>query len=565
MNTRWHDAFDLSSVPVGGVKTLRHQDDRVAVFRLDDRVLHAVDDRCPHEGYPLSQGAVDGCTLTCCWHNWKFDLRDGACGKGGEDVRSYPVRVVDGRVQVDLSPPDPAAVLPKLWASLDEGLTRYEGGRTVRDAVRLLQAGVAPASIAAVAARHDARHAEWGATHGLAVAADVLRWVDRYPGPRAAIPLAQALDVASYAHARRPVRPVADPVDPGDDPDAARALLRAAVEAEDLPAAEGLLRGALARGWRGHVEAWLFGLCADHFLSFGHRLIYQVKVFDLLRAADWEHADEILVGHLAGIVYGTREDVLPAWAGFRRRLADLDLAALATVRGQDPDWADHEAVIEALLSGTPAQAFDGLVGAARAGAPWEALVDALSLAAAERMIRFDVAIDGDQSVQDNWLSVTHIQTHANAVRHALARWNDPRAFRLLLFAARFVHHHRVLDGAERAPEPDPGTLAGLAAAIDAGHTTRAMALAAGADPKALEPLWMDAAIADTSGRPIVQAHLIKGVVVAFEEHAATGDARPLMAFAKLLAAPLQQRWVQRRALEAVAFVTQGQIPRLLAP
>jgi nitrite reductase/ring-hydroxylating ferredoxin subunit len=565
MTARWTDAFALSAVPVGGVKTLRHGTDRVAVFRLDAGTLHAVDDRCPHEGYPLSQGAVDGCTLTCCWHNWKFDLRDGACGKGGEDVRSYPLRVVDGTVQVDLAPPDPADQLPKLWASLDEGLTRYDGGRTVRDAVRLLQLGVAPAAIAAAAARHDAVYAEWGATHGLAVAADVLHWLPRYPGPQAAVPLAQALDVASFAHARRPIRPVADAADPGDDPVAAGVALRTAVEAEDLPTAEGLLRGALDRGWREHVEAWCFQLCADHFLGFGHRLIYQVKVFDLLRASDWAHAEDILVGHLAGIVYATREDVLPAWAGFRKRLDRLDLAALADLRGQDPHWDDREAVIDAVLGGTPAQAFDAVADAARAGAPWEALADALSLAAAERMIRFDVAIDSDQDVQDSWLSVTHIQTHAHAVRQALARWSDPQALRLLLFAARFAHHHRVLDGDERAPAAIAGTTDDLMAAIGRRDTTAAMALAGTVDLEALRPLWMDACIGDSSGRPIVQAHLIKGVIVAFDEAAATGDPRPLQAFAKLLSAPLQQRWVQRRALEAVAFLTTGRVPRLLAP
>ncbi len=565
MTRPWHDACALADLPVGGVKTLRAGADRVAIFRLDETTLHAVDDRCPHEGYPLSQGAVDGCTLTCCWHNWKFDLRDGACSKGGEDVRTYPLRLVDGRVQVDLSPPDPAAALPRLWASLDEGLQRFEGGRTVRDAVRLLQAGVSPAALAAYAARHDAQRAEWGATHGLAVAADVLHWLPEHPGPRAAIPLAQAFDVASHAHARRPLRPVGEPLDPGPDPDTCGAALRDAVEAEDLPRAEGLLRGALAAGWLPHVEAWLFALCADHFLSFGHRLIYQVKAFDLLRAADFAHAEEILVGHLAGIVYGTREDVLPAWAAFRRRLEALDLQALHRARGRDPGWADHDAVVDAVVGGTPAQAFDAVVDAARAGAPWEALADCLSLAAAERMIRFDVAIDGDQDCQDNWLSVTHIQTHANAVRHALARWDDPRAFRLLLFAARFAHHHRVLDGATRAPAARTGSPEALSAAIAGGDADTAMALAAGQDPGVLRPVWMASAIADTSGRPIVQAHLIKGVIVAFEEAEATGDPRPLQAWAKLLSSPLQQRWVQRRALEAVAFVTAGRIPRLLAP
>ena len=160
---------------------------------------------------------------------------------------------------------------------------------------------------------------------------------------------------------------------------------------------------------------------------------------------------------------------------------------------------------------------------------------------------------------------THIQTHANAVRHALDRWQDPRGLRLLFHAARFAHHHRVLDGATRAPAAETGSVAALMAAIDAGDSQRAMALAAGVDVDALEPVWMDRAIADSTGRPIVQAHVIKGTVVAFEETRATGDRRPLQAFAKLLASPIQQRWVQRGAREAVAFVSEGRIPRVLAP
>jgi nitrite reductase/ring-hydroxylating ferredoxin subunit len=565
MSAQWHDAFPLSAVRVGGVKTLRHNTDRVAIFRLDHDTLHAVDDRCPHEGYPLSQGTVDGRTLTCCWHNWKFSLKDGACSKGGEDVRTYPLEVVEGMIRIDLSPPDPSVVVPKLWDSLREGLTQNQSGRTIRDAVRLLQAGTAPASIAAAAARHDAERAEWGATHALAVSADVLHWLDRYTGVQAAIPLAQALNVAGFAHARRPLRPVGDAIDPGENPTVTGQRLWDAVESERLEEAEGLLRGAFAAGWTEHLEDWFYALCATHFLSFGHPLIYQVKVFDLLRACNWEHAEPILVGHLAGIVNSTREDILPAWAAFRRRQRALDLPALAALRGTNPNWNGVESLVAAVVSGTPAQAFEAVVGAAQAGAPWTRIADALSLAASERMIRFDVEIDGNQDVQDSWLSVTHIQTHANAVRHALTRWPDPRAFHLLLHAARFANHHKVLDGNDRSPAGQAGTVPDLMAAITSQDADRAMALAAQIALEDLRPVLMDLAIGDTTGRSIVQAHVIKGVVVALEETAATGDRRPLQAYVKLLASPIQQRWIQRGAREAVALLTQGQVPRLLAP
>jgi hypothetical protein len=103
------------------------------------------------------------------------------------------------------------------------------------------------------------------------------------------------------------------------------------------------------------------------------------------------------------------------------------------------------------------------------------------------------------------------------------------------------------------------------AAITSQDADRAMALAAQIALEDLRPVLMDLAIGDTTGRSIVQAHVIKGVVVALEETAATGDRRPLQAYVKLLASPIQQRWIQRGAREAVALLTQGQVPRLLAP
>ena len=52
--------------------------------------MHACNNRCPHEGYPLVEGALDAesCILTCHWHNWKFDLRTGANHYGGDNLRS---------------------------------------------------------------------------------------------------------------------------------------------------------------------------------------------------------------------------------------------------------------------------------------------------------------------------------------------------------------------------------------------------------------------------------------------------------------------------------------------
>jgi nitrite reductase/ring-hydroxylating ferredoxin subunit len=48
----------------------------VAVFKLDG-THSALDGICPHQGGPLGKGTLTGCVLTCPWHGWQFDVRDG--------------------------------------------------------------------------------------------------------------------------------------------------------------------------------------------------------------------------------------------------------------------------------------------------------------------------------------------------------------------------------------------------------------------------------------------------------------------------------------------------------
>ena len=39
--------------------------------------LHALDNRCPHLGFPLHRGSVENGILTCHWHHARFDLESG--------------------------------------------------------------------------------------------------------------------------------------------------------------------------------------------------------------------------------------------------------------------------------------------------------------------------------------------------------------------------------------------------------------------------------------------------------------------------------------------------------
>src|SRR6185503_6064782 len=65
---------------------------------------YAVDNRCPHMGFPLDKGTVKDGILTCHWHHARFDLASGGTfDQFADDVRDFPVEVRDGEVWVDLA------------------------------------------------------------------------------------------------------------------------------------------------------------------------------------------------------------------------------------------------------------------------------------------------------------------------------------------------------------------------------------------------------------------------------------------------------------------------------
>ena len=93
----------------------------IAVFPLGDRFA-AVDNRCPHMGFPLDRGTVSRGILTCHWHHARFDLSSGGTfDPFADDVRAFPVTVSDGRVWVDPSPSEADPV--ERWSRrLEDGM-----------------------------------------------------------------------------------------------------------------------------------------------------------------------------------------------------------------------------------------------------------------------------------------------------------------------------------------------------------------------------------------------------------------------------------------------------------
>ncbi len=76
---------------------------RLAVFRLGAR-LYVIDDACPHRGFPLNDGTLEGLILRCRNHGACFDLATGSVVRGPASVgvRTYPVAVVGDRVEIEI-------------------------------------------------------------------------------------------------------------------------------------------------------------------------------------------------------------------------------------------------------------------------------------------------------------------------------------------------------------------------------------------------------------------------------------------------------------------------------
>lgn len=80
----------------------------VTVWKVDGE-FYATDDTCTHEKFSLAESYQDGCEVECALHWAKFDLRTGvSLNMGYLPLRTYPVRVSDGVIFVDLSKRDVA-------------------------------------------------------------------------------------------------------------------------------------------------------------------------------------------------------------------------------------------------------------------------------------------------------------------------------------------------------------------------------------------------------------------------------------------------------------------------
>ena len=99
--SKWIEICRLEDIPRGGARTIRAADTTIALFRLGDDAVRAIENRCPHKGGPLAEGIVSGHYVFCPLHNQRIDLDTGKVMPPDTGcVRIFEARVRDGRVQL---------------------------------------------------------------------------------------------------------------------------------------------------------------------------------------------------------------------------------------------------------------------------------------------------------------------------------------------------------------------------------------------------------------------------------------------------------------------------------
>ncbi len=564
-------AASLAELRVAG-RLVVHLDGHVLCLFAEGEEVHAVDNRCPHMGFPLHRGTVCDGILTCHWHHARFDLATGGTfDQFADELRRFPVALDGDDVLVDLSPPDDPVGHQR--RRLRDGLERGIPLVLAKATLALLEADPSGADVFRAGLDFGVVRRGGGWSRGLTTLTCFMNLAPCLdPGGRAAALYHGLAEVASDSAAGPPRFPLA-PL-PGRAPAPARlaAWFRRFVEVRDAEGAERALVSAVRGGASPRELAdMLFAAATDHrYLDRGHTLDFVNKAFEALDVAGWERAEAVLASLPAQLAGAERMEEANAWRNPVDLVALLERAfarlpeALAAGEPRRGRWQGRRALADVVLEGEPAAILDALLGALREGASEAELASAVSLAAATRIARFPTSNEfGD------WDTALHTFTFANAVEQGLRRSPSPELLRGVLDAAMSVHLDRFLNiPATRPPAPEPGAdpdalLAGLPhlldrqQPVDEARRLVVSFLAAGGDQRRLV-----AALGAMLVREDRNFHTIQCVEAAVRQHellAGTADAAlPLITAAGYLAAHAATTRSQRQTFEIARRLHRGE-------
>jgi nitrite reductase/ring-hydroxylating ferredoxin subunit len=493
-------AASLTDLPEGGRVTVNLDGHVIALFHTPEGIF-AVDNRCPHMGFPLDRGTVKDCILTCHWHHARFDLHSGgAFDPWADDVRAFPVKVEGDEILIDLAPRDDLRRhrVERLRDGIERNLSLVIGKSVI---AMLDENGDArePFRIGLEFGTHYRRDG-WGA--GLTTLTCMMNLLPHLPDEDRARAMFHGLCSVANDSDGHPPRFAMRPL-PGNGASLAeiKRWLRRFVEVRDTEGAERCIVSAVRTGAAPRAVAdMMFAAATDHrYLDGGHTLDFTNKAFEALDHAGWDLAEPVLASLARGYATGDRMEESNSW----RNPVDL-VAILEAVFEKTPDalehgqrargsWSGRDALVAVILGDDPTAIVDAMLAALRGGCAPADLAGAVAYAAALRIARFPTSNEfGD------WDTAHHSFTFANAVHQSVRRVGSPELVRGIFDAAMTVYLDRFLNvPAAKLPKLNgngksgAARLAELPALLDRQQQVNqagalvAVYLGAGGDPDAL--------------------------------------------------------------------------------
>ncbi|GAB4574543.1 MAG: hypothetical protein Kow0077_21660 [Anaerolineae bacterium] len=438
----------------------------LALFLHEDRV-YAVDNRCPHMGFPLDRGTVKEGILTCHWHHARFDLASGGTfDLWADDVLTFPTKVHNGNIWVDIGAR--ARTHDYYRARLRDGLERNIP-LVIAKAVLALLDGEAGDPVEPFCIGLDFgtryRHNGWG--QGLTILTclmDILPYLAPEERPRA---LYHGLSAVAQDSRGNPPRFTVRPL-PALEADMVtlRRWFRQFIEVRDAEGAERCVVSALRAGaTQREMADMLFTAATDHrYLQGGHVLDFINKAFEALDIAGWEYSEAALSSLIPALAAADRMEESNAWRSPDDLVAILERAfdrlssAIKSGRSKPASVPPTQDIIPTLLGGNPQDIVDALLAALRGGCPPVDLAGLVAYAAALRIAQFHTS----NEFRD-WDTALHAFTFANAVHQGLQRIGPQPLHgesyvplvRGIFDAAMTVYLNRFLNiPAARLPQPE---------------------------------------------------------------------------------------------------------------
>jgi len=537
----------------------------VVVFWHEDRPW-AIEDRCPHLGFPLHRGSVESGMVTCHWHHARFDLSSGCTlDPWADDARGFDVEL-DGdliHVKARNSGDDIARLHRRLREGLEENLTLI----VAKSVHGLLDHGVAPAEIVRTAAEFGLKNRSQGWGSGLTTLTAMANVVHHLKDDDKALALVHGLVELASDTAGRPPRFPLHALDDATVPGERLAeWYRRFVETRAADSAERTLATAVAGGATPEqVEGMMFAAVTDHvYIDTGHTLDFTNKAFELLGHVGASASPDVLSSVVAQTTQAERSEELSSWRHpvdliEQMRLVELDLVEVV---GSADGSATPEALVALatqLLDADADQIGPALLATAGAGANLEQLARAVALAGSMRILRFHT-----QNDHADWNIVHHAFTFANGMHQACKRNPTDELARGVLHSAMKVHVDRFLNvPVARVKRIENASLADLEACWEAeGHVDEAGAIVSsyledGGDPAPLIATLGHSLLHEDSGFHWYQ--LFEASVRHHEAWPAgsEGARLPLVAFARFLAAHTPTRRERSKLVHIAARLRRG--------